>query len=67
MRASTIIAMSAPRCRKNRRRTIWPWLRPSVSFCSMEISATAASVVGVGALRDCGVHQPTLILGSRPA
>ena len=48
MKASTIMAMSAPRCRKNRRRTIWPWLRPSVSFCSMEISATAASALTSG-------------------
>ena len=48
MKASTIIEMSAPRWRKNRRRTICPWLRPSVSFCSMEISATAAASLVVG-------------------
>ena len=40
MKASTTIATSAPLCRKNRRRTIWPWLRPSISFSSIEFSAT---------------------------
>ena len=34
MSASTTIETSAPRWRKNRLRTIWPWLRPSTSLSS---------------------------------
>ncbi len=29
----------APRCRKKRLRTIWPWLKPSVSLLKISVSA----------------------------
>ena len=55
----------APRWRKNRRRTIWPWVRPSTSLSSMAFSTTRRLAVAVGALaRGCGVgHAFTRIRG----
>ena len=40
MKMSTPNDTIAPLWRKKRRRTIWPWLRPTTSACSIDDSST---------------------------